>query len=356
MKKTINIFLASIALLTISCNDNNDDVSSINKVAKSNAQSNNFIESLRPLTATEKSTIDKFYNSLSNEGETAQSASSSKIVGKIARNTPPNTIDVVFHFMFNRNFNRSHINGSPWSTAQEEVRILNQNYAWKRESNNNGIPAYWQNRDARINLRFNLSQVTTTWVGNGYQAENNGNGVFNNAGRAMIDANSKLNIYVVPERSFLMGGNPILGSAERPWIIHNRDLDGDPAHVILSQGTFNKWFENSIDINRLNTGKVIVHEVGHFLGLNHTFSNNGLCTNDGIWDTPIQSEASLISNNVRPTLVNGVPTINNCGHRIMFQNHMDYSPDASRVMFTKGQRAAVMNILENFPNRSRYIR
>ena len=79
----------------------------------------------------------------------------------------------------------------------------------------------------------------------------------------------------------------------------------------------------------------LVHEMGHYLGLNHPWGNGSCEINDGIEDTPPCSEAS------KPDECSH--TIEQCEVVSMHENFMDYSK--CRSMFTKGQVNEMHRIL-----------
>jgi hypothetical protein len=79
-------------------------------------------------------------------------------------------------------------------------------------------------------------------------------------------------------------------------------------------------------------GKTAVHEVGHWLGLKHTWGDD-YCGDDLVGDTPKQSGYNI-----------GCPTDSriSCGngpYGDMFMNYMDFTSDACMNIFTKGQKA-----------------
>jgi hypothetical protein len=83
--------------------------------------------------------------------------------------------------------------------------------------------------------------------------------------------------------------------------------------------------------NPYNLGATLVHEVGHWLGLEHTFEGGCSQTNDGVGDTPAIRE---------PT--SGCPlsrrdTCPNMPGADQFENYMDYSDDRCMNLFTRGQ-------------------
>jgi hypothetical protein len=85
-----------------------------------------------------------------------------------------------------------------------------------------------------------------------------------------------------------------------------------------------------------NRGKTLTHELGHFFNLYHIWGDDfGACSgSDNVADTPNQG-------NYTATVHTGVLT-DNCtttAPGIMYQNFMDYTPDAALLMFTKLQVA-----------------
>ncbi len=79
-------------------------------------------------------------------------------------------------------------------------------------------------------------------------------------------------------------------------------------------------------------GRTTTHEVGHWLGLFHTWGDGDCSVDDGISDTPLQGAANF-----------GCPTFpsiscNNGPEGDMFMNYMDYTNDACSNIFTQGQK------------------
>jgi len=89
---------------------------------------------------------------------------------------------------------------------------------------------------------------------------------------------------------------------------------------------------------KLDLGRTLAHETGHYLGLEHTFGNANKCaSDDGFEDTP-----KTISSMGCPSY----PT-KKCGNEIaQTMNFMDYVDDACMSMFTKEQATKMRSVLD----------
>lgn len=92
-------------------------------------------------------------------------------------------------------------------------------------------------------------------------------------------------------------------------------------------------------------GRTASHETGHFLGLIHIWGDDTGCTGtDYVADTPNQAG--------RTSGCPAHPHTDACGQVIMFQNFMDYTDDDCMNLFTQGQIARTVAVLENSPRRN----
>lgn len=93
-------------------------------------------------------------------------------------------------------------------------------------------------------------------------------------------------------------------------------------------------------------GRTLTHEVGHFLGLRHTWGDaffGGCSADDGIEDTPnLSSNNNFACNFNANTCNDGADDLPDMG-----ENYMDYNQDDCLNLFTLGQKDAMRFVLEN---------
>ena len=142
-----------------------------------------------------------------------------------------------------------------------------------------------------------------------------------------------LNIYTT-------SGGGYLGYAYYPTIVGSayEVLDG----VVLAWGTLpgaNQPGISDIPGFIYNLGDTGTHEVGHYLGLLHTFDGHCSPSNDGVADTPAEKSPDFYC-------TAGRDTCNDRGGLVLLDpihNFMDYSDDVCIFEFTGGQ-AERMNL------------
>ncbi len=125
--------------------------------------------------------------------------------------------------------------------------------------------------------------------------------------------------------NFYTAGPPgILGWATFPW-----DREGDPEKdgVVVLDGTLPGG-----NTQNFNLGKTAVHEVGHWLGLYHTFQGGCDAYGDHVGDTPAHTSPNhgkpdIGRHNACPTEQNNAP----------INNFMNYVDDEWMTEFTIGQ-------------------
>lgn len=126
---------------------------------------------------------------------------------------------------------------------------------------------------------------------------------------------SALNLYISKP------GEGLLGYSSLPWEIDNKpDQDGVTIHAQSMPGGNKSGF---------NRGDTLVHEVGHWLGLLHTFQGGCANPNDRVSDTP----AERVPTSRCPAGKNTCPAPG----KDPIHNFMDYSYDTCMYEFTPGQ-------------------
>jgi len=239
-------------------------------------------------------------------------------------------IPVVFHVMHN---GEAVGTGTNISDAQifSQMDVINLDYR-KLNSDTGLVPSYWKSIAADCEIEFCLASTDPS--GNpttGITRTNMGTGVsFNDATHkpaTVWDRSKYLNIWVTQ----ISGG--LLGYTTPPGGPANRDGVVLGAAYVGSGGTASPPYDK---------GRTATHEIGHWLGLDHTWGDDGgACSgSDGVSDTPNSADANY-----------GCPssphiTCSNGPNGDMFQNYMDYTNDACMFMFTNGQKNKMRAVLQ----------
>lgn len=118
--------------------------------------------------------------------------------------------------------------------------------------------------------------------------------------------------------------------------------------VIIHYTAFGSNFEGlgTFALNsKYNRGRTATHETGHFFGLRHIWGDDGSsCSGtDYVDDTPNQggSYSGQCPSGTRTS----------CTSSDMYMNYMDYTDDACMNLFSQGQNARMVVVLENSPRR-----
>lgn len=158
-------------------------------------------------------------------------------------------------------------------------------------------------------------------------------------------AEDYLNIWVTDLSSSLLGYAqfPVSNLAGLEDAEDNRTTDG----VVVDYSVVGSSEDGNFNLSTtFNKGRSATHEVGHYFGLRHIWGDDsGSCSGSGDYvdDTPNQA------NNT-----DGCPTHpqTSCSAHTMFQNYMDYTNDVCMNLFTQGQVARMITVIENSPRRA----
>jgi hypothetical protein len=135
-----------------------------------------------------------------------------------------------------------------------------------------------------------------------------------------------------PERSTTgLGDLQVSQTASTDGVVAGYDAFGD---IGENDGSF-------ILNGTYNLGRTMTHEVGHWLGLYHTFQG-GCFGGDLCADTP-----AISGPNYTCVVSNSCAAAGND----MIQNYMDYTPDACMDTFTQNQKDRVTAVMNNSPRR-----
>jgi hypothetical protein len=221
-------------------------------------------------------------------------------------------VDVYFHVI---NKGSGVANGDvPRAMIEDQIRVLNDSFSTATGG-------------ADTPFRFRLAEVTRTtntlWF-NGIQPDN------------LIEAEVKNTLRRGDQRALnIYSANPsggLLGWATFPWSYTSAPKQ-DGVVVLYSSlpgGSAVPYDE----------GDTATHEVGHWLGLYHTFQGGCSSTADSVPDTPAEREPAFgcpIGRNTCP-LRPGLDPVT---------NFMDYSDDFCMFMFTRWQgiRTDILNLI-----------
>lgn len=139
------------------------------------------------------------------------------------------------------------------------------------------------------------------------------------------------------------------------WVVNSIDNDGESG-IILGYAQFPGFGNATTDgvvvrADRIGSigfasasdrGRTLTHEVGHWLGLLHTFQGGcgGGFFGEGIDDTPPVAESNFVCNFNLNSCSNDSPDLPD-----QVENYMDYAPGSCMNMFTLGQKARMDGVL-----------
>jgi Pregnancy-associated plasma protein-A len=196
-----------------------------------------------------------------------------------------------------------------------QMRVLNNAYA--------GVGA----ADPSPNSPFRFALASTTWTVNAsWSRMQPGTSAETSAKRALrVGGPRTLNVYVAD-----IGGG-LLGWATFPRSSWGSGLANDGVVMLdesMPGGTEKPY----------NQGDTATHEVGHWLGLYHTFQGGCFGPGDYVGDTPYEAEPAF-----ECVADAGRDSCKTKPGRDPIHNFMDYSEDFCMNQFTRGQVARMSN-------------
>jgi Pregnancy-associated plasma protein-A len=233
---------------------------------------------------------------------------------------------------------------------QSQIAVLNEDYRKKTGSlGHNSSPI-----GADMNIEFYLATIDpngkpTNGINRVYSSQKTFDVIDDNyllSGLSYWDSNRYLNIWVT---SLLEG---YLGVGEFPGGdfdgLESEDVDEKVDGIIIDHTAFGRRLGTSKS-GAYSSGRTLTHEIGHWLGLLHTWGDE-FCGDDFCDDTPPTERGNLtvVCNPIK-SRCKGVVTTN------MIENYMDYSADSCMNIFTLDQSQRVRAVLEISKRRKRLI-
>ncbi len=235
-----------------------------------------------------------------------------------------------------------------------QIRVLNEDY--RRRPNTKGFNKNSVGADLQIEFFLattDPSGKATNGITRHYYTDKRSFDIYSDEG-VLADIVSwptdrYLNIWVVRATN-----TSYLGVAQFPSVSGIAGLDNSSELQDKVDGAiidFRAFGTGGAIITRLYyLGRTATHEIGHWLGLLHTWGDT-FCGTDFCNDTPI-CESGNAGTNCGPKYSNcsGTRTLN------MTENYMDYSPDSCMNVFTVNQSERIRAVLEASPRRAKLVR
>lgn len=253
-------------------------------------------------------------------------------------------IPVVVHIVHNQADNKiGGANNTNISNEQvfSQIAVLNEDY--RRKEGTNGFNTNPVGADTRI--EFVMAQYDPDGrSSNGITRHYSTNSRFSPysddtvlADIASWPSDRYLNIWVCPMNSGYLGVAQMPSVSDFDGLDNNKKDQSRTDGVIIDYRFFGSVQHlaaaGSITSKTYDLGRTTTHEVGHWLGLLHTWGNvDNNCGTDYCKDTP-QARAGNLTFVCDPRYVQ-------CGGQtteVMIENYMDYSPDMCMNIFTQNQ-------------------
>ena len=250
----------------------------------------------------------------------------------------PNEISVIFHVVHNPNNPAENVSNAAimalFQELQEDYQLLNSDASLVR-SGFGFTPA-----DCDINFCLAtqdpngvpLSEIGVIRVATTEDYYDHSGGEENKmkssatGGSDIWNRNNYLNVWICDITNGLNYGTAGYAYRPTPTLLPSASIDG----VV-------------IDYNLGFGSNVLTHEVGHYLGLDHTWGGSGSCsTDDGFTDTP----NTIGPADQQPGFSCGIPNFQTCGStEVQYENYMDYATGCT-YMFTQEQANYMVSILQ----------
>jgi hypothetical protein len=325
-------------------------ISSIISAQVNRCYTDKYIEYRNSLNPSFKNDIDSTYNfMLSNLNDNPQ------------RDFETIRIPVVVHVLY-----KTENQNLTDSLVRAQIDILNQDYA-RLNPDTNLTREIFKPVASATGIEFYLAQFDPTGLPtNGIiKKQTDVTSFFSltnldvmkseaNGGADAWPTDQYLNIWVCNLSIPILNVPVILGFATPPnsapnWPAGSGASESQYDGVVIHYEVFGSIPNATGTFESVNKGRTLVHEVGHYLGLRHTWGDpgqgeDGCVVDDGINDTPISAAANQQTCDY---------AMNSCNEGVddlpdMIENYMDYSNENCLNMFSKQQVEAMRFVVENF--------
>jgi hypothetical protein len=235
-----------------------------------------------------------------------------------------------------------------------QIQVLNEDY--RRKAGTNGFNTNPIGADAGI--EFYLATLdpngrTTNGITRHYYSQKSSFNVFSDdvllSQIAYWPSDQYLNIWVTQVEEYL-------GYTQFPTMADTlRGLPATANELVDGSIIDYRYFGKETGTVRDPTyrlGRTATHEIGHWLGLLHTWGDGDGCLEDYVADTP-PTKSPNQTRQCRQTYSN---CSGNLQTRDLTEDYMDYSPDACMNLFTQGQVARMRTVLALSPRRARVVK
>ncbi|GAB3803254.1 hypothetical protein GCM10028819_32890 [Spirosoma humi] len=239
-----------------------------------------------------------------------------------------------------------------------QIQVLNEDY--RRKEGTNGFNTSPIGADAHIEFYLATTDPegkATNGITRHYYAQKSSFNVFNDdvllSQIAYWPSNRYLNIWVTKVDTYI-GYTQFPTAADTLKGLptsSNEFTDG----TIIDYRYFGKRIGTVSSSSLYALGRTATHEIGHWLGLIHTWGDGNGCAEDYVADTPPTEDRSDVSRlltctQTYSTCFNGQQT------RDLVEDYMNYWPDACMNLFTAGQVSRMRLVMTLSPRRAQLLK
>jgi hypothetical protein len=238
--------------------------------------------------------------------------------------------------------------------VQQQLTVLNNDFN-RLNSDRVNTPAAFLPRAAAMNVRFCLAQVNpqgqtstgitrtsserTNYFPTDFVSPSDGDVLLKTHAPGW-NPNQYLNVWVTNMPPSIYGYATFPVDPDVPRI----DSDGRVRDgVVVNQSCFGVG--RSTNQSFRNAGRMLTHEVGHWLNLRHTFANGCMSMGDEVEDTP-QQQIPVQDICPQGVLLDPYSCPSTGLNGIMYMNYMDYSSDNCMNILTAGQVARMQAVFQ----------